>query len=199
MSVRCFSNPAISNLYYVEIFSRSFQRLFRLLSIRFLKRLNFTHSNVEGIHSKTYRMFIFSYFNHSHKKRKDRLETRTVLIEISLLSWNLPSGSKHRGSIFYKNGFLWRESAICRWYSCFSRWSKRWYASLYKEVELEMDCLTSRILLQKVSSYKYQLCTKVCFFKAGLSSLSDGWAKNKEKVPDVSHSNQNIQTQIYRT
>ena len=29
-------------------------------------------------------------------------------------------------------------------------------------VELEIDCLTSRILLQKVYSYKYQFCTKVC-------------------------------------
>ena len=31
-------------------------------------------------------------------------------------------------------------------------------------------------------------------FKTGLSSLSDGWAKYKEKVPDVSDSNQNVET-----
>ena len=30
-------------------------------------------------------------------------------------------------------------------------------------------------------------------FKTGLSSLSDGWAKYKEKVPDVSDSNQNVE------
>ena len=36
---------------------------------------------------------------HSHKKRKDCLETRAVYIEISLLSCNLPDGPKHRGSV----------------------------------------------------------------------------------------------------
>ena len=34
----------------------------------------------------------------------------------------------------------------------------------------------------------------MCIFKAGLSSLSDGWAKYKGKVPDVSDSNQNVET-----
>ena len=37
--------------------------------------------------------------NHSHKKRKDSLETRVVLIEISMLCWHLPSGPKHWGSL----------------------------------------------------------------------------------------------------
>ena len=31
-------------------------------------------------------------------------------------------------------------------------------------------------------------------FKAGLSNLYDGWAKYKEKVPDVSDPNQNVET-----
>ena len=31
-------------------------------------------------------------------------------------------------------------------------------------------------------------------FKTGLSILSDGWAKYKEKVPDVSDPNQNVET-----
>ena len=30
-------------------------------------------------------------------------------------------------------------------------------------------------------------------FKAGLSILSDGWAKYKQKVPDMSDSNQNLE------
>ena len=39
------------------------------------------------------------------------------------------------------------------------------------------------------------LCTKVwAFSKAGLSSSYDGWAKCKEKVPDVSNPNQNVET-----
>ena len=34
----------------------------------------------------------------------------------------------------------------------------------------------------------------MCIFKAGLSGLSDGWAKYKENAPKVSDSNQNIET-----
>ena len=102
---------------------------------------------------------------------------------------------KTLGITFKKHGFFWRELAICKWLSCSSGWNKRWYASIYKEMELEMDCLTSRIPLPKVSSYKYQFCTKVCvIFKAGLSSSNDGWAKFRQKVPDMWDSNQNLET-----
>ena len=38
------------------------------------------------------------------------------------------------------------------------------------------------------------LYQSLCIFKAGLPSLSDGWAKYIEKVPDVSNSNQNVET-----
>ena len=31
-------------------------------------------------------------------------------------------------------------------------------------------------------------------FKAGLSSLNDGWTKYEEKVPDMLDSNQNVET-----
>ena len=34
----------------------------------------------------------------------------------------------------------------------------------------------------------------MCILKAGLSRLSDGWEKYKEKVPDMSDSNQNLET-----
>ena len=47
------SNPSISNFHYVELFSRSFQRILGLLSICCLKSLHFAHSNVERIDSKT--------------------------------------------------------------------------------------------------------------------------------------------------
>ena len=65
-------------------------------------------------------------------------------------------------------------------------------------MELEMDCLISRILLQKVCSYKKcQFCTKG-YASSGLQGLSlkfiYGWAKYKEKLPDVSHPNQNVET-----
>ena len=42
------------------------------------------------------------------------------------------------------------------------------------------------------------LWTKVwAFSKAGLSSSYDGWAKCKEKVPDVSDPNQNVETRSH--
>ena len=34
----------------------------------------------------------------------------------------------------------------------------------------------------------------MCMFKAGLSSSYDGWVKYKEKVPDMSDPNQNVET-----
>ena len=61
-------------------------------------------------------------------------------------------------------------------------------------MELEIDCLTLRKLLQKF--YKCQFCTNVCAFSrhAGLSSSYDVWEKCKEKVPDESDPNQNVET-----
>ena len=74
----------------------------------------------------------------------------------------------------------------------FCRW--KFHLSSYKEMELKMDRLTSRRLLQKICSYKFQFCTKVWASsksKAGLSKSYDGWEKCKEKVPDP---NQNVET-----
>ena len=45
--------------------------------------------------------------------------------------------------------------------------------------------------LQLRMSVLYQ---SMCIFKPGLSSSYDGWAKYKEKVPDVSDPNQNVET-----
>ena len=61
---------------------------------------------------------------------------------------------------------------------------------------LEMDCLTSRRLFQKVSNYKCQFCTNIedLPVKACLSISYDGWAKCKEKVPNVSDPNQTVET-----
>ena len=70
-------------------------------------------------------------------------------------------------------------------------------------MELEMDCLTSRKLLQKVCSYKCQFCTatnvssvlqSMCIFKALKSSSYDCWVIYKEKVPGMSDPNQNVKT-----
>ena len=37
-----------------------------------------------------------SLYFHNHKKRKDSLETRTVLTEVFMLCWNLPRAPQHR-------------------------------------------------------------------------------------------------------
>ena len=68
-------------------------------------------------------------------------------------------------------------------------------------MELDMVCLILRRLLQKVCIYKCQFCTTYehfpVFFSGGLSSSYDGWAKCKEKVPDVSDPNQNVETRSH--
>ena len=63
-------------------------------------------------------------------------------------------------------------------------------------MELEIDCLISRILFQKASSYtNVSSAPKYVYLQgSGLSSLSGGWAKYKVKVSDVSDSNQNLET-----
>ena len=41
---------------------------------------------------------------------------------------------------------------------------------------------------------QFTMYQSTCIFKAGLSSSCDGWEKCKEKVPDVSDPNQNVET-----
>ena len=122
------------------------------------------------------------------------LETRAVLTEIFVLCWNLPSGTKHRR---WLHCFPWRHKQFCRWFCANLDETKAGMVQFMvpKDIELEIDCLTSRRLLQKICCYKFQFCTKVwASSKAGLSSSYDGWAKCKEKVPDVSDPNQNVET-----
>ena len=63
-------------------------------------------------------------------------------------------------------------------------------------MELGMDCLTSRQLLQKIratnvsSAPKYEHRPRLV---SQDSSSYDGWAKCKEKLPDVSDSNENVE------
>ena len=91
---------------------------------------------------------------HNHKKWKDNLKTRVVLIEISILCRNLPDGLKHRGSR-KRNINLSAENQI---------FSGDFRANLEETntEKKEMDYLTSRILLEKAYSYKCQFYSKVC-------------------------------------
>ena len=112
-----------------------------------------------------------------------------------MLSSNLSNGRKPWGSSWKKYGILWRESPIFRWFSCSSERNERWYAAIYQDMELEMDFITSRILLQKTSTYNYQFCTKACVSSRLVSQVQVMTkAKYKGKVPDMSDFNQNVET-----
>ena len=63
-------------------------------------------------------------------------------------------------------------------------------------MELEMDCLTFKDTLAESAPTNVSSAPKYEYlpvFKAGLSSSYDGWAKCKEKVPDASDPNQNVE------
>ena len=61
-------------------------------------------------------------------------------------------------------------------------------------MELEMDCLTSRILFSEIFQLQISVLHQImCIFKADLSGLSDDCTKYKATVPDVSNPNQNIE------
>ena len=95
--------------------------------------------------------------NHSHKET-DSLETWAVLIEIYKLCWNLPSSPKHRGSI--KKTWLPLKGISSLQVTFVLIWMKQ--TLIWFNLQRDGTCLTPRILLQKVCSYKYQFCTKVC-------------------------------------
>ena len=58
---------------------------------------------------------------------------------------------------------------------------------------MEIDCLTSRIILQKVASTNVSSAPKYVHLQVWPQKFSDGWAKFKEKVPE-SDPNQTVQT-----
>ena len=116
------------------------------------------------------------YKNIEWKQETDSLETRAVLTEIFMLWWNLPSGPKHWGWLQKNIAFLEGNSSL-QVISYYSGWSKRWYGSIYKEIELQMDCLTSRrLFLQKVYSYKCQFCTNNVRASSSLQGSTWGWS-----------------------
>ena len=60
------------------------------------------------------------------------------------------------------------------------------------ELQLEMDCLASRVTSEKNHNYKCQFCTKVCISKAGF--LRRVGAKHKDKATDSSDARQETGT-----
>ena len=77
-----------------------------------------------------------------------------------LVSWNLPNGAKHWGSIFKNMGSSEGDQLLAgALHATVDETS--WYTSNCKEVKLEMNFHKSRILFQKYTSYKCQFFTKV--------------------------------------
>ena len=95
-------------------------------------------------------MFCFFPLDHSLEKWKDSLETRAVLIRIIMLSWNLASPKHQR--------YLQKTWISVKGVS----YLQLNFHAVLDEMELESDCLTSRMLFQKASRYICQFCTKVC-------------------------------------
>ena len=133
-------------------------------------------------------------FFHSHKKT-DSLETQAVLIEIFMLCWNLLSGPKHHGWLQKKpvlslkgmSSFagdfmlIWRKQRLI-WFSL-QRDGTRNGLSNIKETFAEN-------LQLKISI----LCAKVWAFWSLKFIWWLGKIKCKEKIPDVSDPNQNVET-----
>ena len=100
-------------------------------------------------------------WRHSHKKRKDSLETRAILTEISMLRWNLPSGPKHRGSL--QNTWLSLKGISCLQVILMLIWMKQTLIWFNLQRDGSGNGLSNtKKLLQKVCSYKCQFCIKVC-------------------------------------
>ena len=132
---------------------------------------------------------------HCHNKRKDSLEKRAAFIEISMLSWKLPNGPKHRGSLFKK---IWLSlKRISYLQVIFMLFWIKWTLVCFILQRNGTANGLSNIKDTFAESFQRQLSVlhqSMYIFKAGLSGLNDDWAKYKEKVPDVLHSNQNVKT-----
>ena len=66
---------------------------------------------------------------------------------------------------------------------------------------LEIDCLTLRRLLLKVAAINVSSAPTMSIFQSSMLvsqvHMMHGWAKRKEKVPDVSDPNQNAETRSH--
>ena len=138
----------------------------------------------------------FTSLRHSHKRQEDCLETRFVFIEIFMLSRNSPNRPKHRGLLTGEKIWLSLKRTsylqmifILLWIAwtmvCFHL-QRNWAGNGLSNIK---DALAESFQLQVPVLHQ-----SMCIFKAGLSSVSDDWVKYKEKVPDVTDSNKNLET-----
>ena len=61
-------------------------------------------------------------------------------------------------------------------------------------MELKMERPISKMLLQKDCSCKFQFCTKVYASPKLVSPVQEMTGQHKDKLPDASHSSQNVET-----
>ena len=142
---------------------------------------------------------MYGVSKNSHKKQKDSLETRTVLIEIFLLFWNLRA-AQNTGDAFKKNipfpdslkiigclqvilVLIWMKQTLI----CFNlqRDGTGNGLSNIKDAFAESLQLQISVLHQSMSIFHSSRL---------VSKVHDDWAKCQEKLPDVSDLNQNVET-----
>ena len=99
-----------------------------------------------------------------------------------------PEGNKLLADDFM---LIWMKQALI-WFNL-QRDGTRNGLSNIKKTFAESLQLQMSVLHQRMSIFQ----SSQCVFNAGPSSSYDGWAKCKEKVPDVSDPNQNVETRSH--
>ena len=130
--------------------------------------------------------------------RNESLKAQAALIEIFLLCWNLPSGSKHQAWLQKKHCFHWRDKQFAGnfvltylkqrmiWFNL--QWDEtRNRLSNIKDTFAENICQVTNV----ISATKYQHLPRLV---SQIHMMLDGWAKCKEEVRDVSDSSPNVET-----
>ena len=118
--------------FVAVLFSISFITLISLIKWQKERKFNmirksFTEFFCENVVSKRFVNFHFTKFMFyflfcyiivtRNGKIENGLEMRAVLIEISVML-KFTGWPKTLGIVLKRHGFLWKESAICRWFSC---------------------------------------------------------------------------------
>ena len=112
----------------------------------------------------------------THKKRKNSLETRAV-IEISLVSWNLPNGPKHRRSILRNMASSEGNQSLARAFHSIMDKIEVDILQIAKKWNWKWIFIHQGYFFQKNSNYKCQFRSKV---RAPSRLVSKIWTKYKD-------------------
>ena len=116
----------------------------------------------------------------THKREYYRKDTSA---EVSIFRQDLKNIAFPKGNKLFSGDFLliWMKQTLI-WFNLQRDGTENGLSNI-KDTFAESLQLQMSVLHQSM-----------CIFKAGLSSSYDCWAKYKEKVPDVSDPNQNVET-----